>query len=340
MFVAGADGTILHADLDSFFASVEQRDEPSLLGKPVIVGGGVVLAASYEAKAFGVKTAMGGWAARKLCPQAIEVPPRFEAYSQASKDVFAIFNDMSPVVEGLSIDEAFLDVRGMERIAGTPAEIAARLRVRVREEVGLPITVGVARTKFLAKVASAQAKPDGLLVVPTDGELEFLHPLPVEALWGVGKVTAGKLHARGLLTVGQVAELPETMLIGLVGKASGRHLHALAHNRDPRRVNTGVRRRSIGGQRAMGRRGPKTPEALDATLVALIDRIGRRLRAAQRVCRTVILRLRFDDFSRATRSQTLAEPTCDTRPLLACARELLAAAMPMIEAEGITLLGL
>ncbi len=340
MFVAGADGTILHADLDSFFASVEQRDEPSLLGKPVIVGGGVVLAASYEAKAFGVKTAMGGWAARKLCPQAIEVRPRFEAYSQASKDVFAIFNDMSPVVEGLSIDEAFLDVRGMERIAGTPADIAARLRARVREEVGLPITVGVARTKFLAKVASAQAKPDGLLIVPPDGELEFLHPLPVEALWGVGKVTAGKLHARGLLTVGQVAELPETMLIGLVGKASGRHLHALAHNRDPRRVNTGVRRRSIGGQRAMGRRGPKTPEALDATLVALIDRIGRRLRAAQRVCRTVILRLRFDDFSRATRSQTLAEPTCDTRPLLACARELLATAMPIIEAEGITLIGL
>jgi DNA polymerase IV len=340
MFVAGADGTILHADLDSFFASVEQRDEPSLLGKPVIVGGGVVLAASYEAKAFGVKTAMGGWAARKLCPQVIEVPARFDAYSQASKDVFAIFNDMSPVVEGLSIDEAFLDVRGMERIAGSPREIAARLRVRVREEVGLPITVGVARTKFLAKVASAQAKPDGLLVVPTDGELEFLHPLPVEALWGVGKVTAGKLHARGLLTVGQVAELPETMLIGLVGKASGRQLHALAHNRDPRRVNTGVRRRSIGGQRAMGRRGPKTPAALDATLVALIDRIGRRLRAAQRVCRTVILRLRFDDFSRATRSQTLAEPTCDTRPLLACARELLAAAMPIIEVEGITLLGL
>jgi DNA polymerase-4 len=340
MFVMAADGTILHADLDSFFASVEQRDEPSLLGKPVIVGGGVVLAASYEAKAFGVKTAMGGWAAKQLCPQAIVVPPRFEAYSQASKDVFAIFEDTSPEVEGLSIDEAFIDVRGMERIAGRPAEIAARLRVRVRETVGLPITVGVARTKFLAKVASAQAKPDGLLVVPTDGELEFLHPLPVEALWGVGKVTAGKLHARGLLTVGQVAALPEETLVGLIGKASGHQLHALAHNRDPRRVRTGVRRRSIGGQRALGRRGPKTPEALDATLVALVDRIGRRLRAAHRVCRTVILRLRFDDFSRATRSQTMGAATCDTRPILACARELLAGAMPMIEADGITLIGL
>src|SRR4051812_40944564 len=282
MFVMAADGTILHADLDSFFASVEQRDDPTLLGKPVIVGGGVVLAASYEAKAFGIKTAMGGWAAKQLCPQAIVVPPRFEAYSQASKDVFRIFEDTSPVVEGLSIDEAFIDVRGMRRIAGTPAEIAARLRVRVREKVGLPITVGVARTKFLAKVASAQAKPDGLLVVPTDGELDFLHPLPVEALWGVGKVTSGKLHARGLLTVGQIAALPEEMLVSLVGKASGRHLHALAHNRDPRRVTTGVRRRSIGGQRALGRRGAETPQGLGATLVALVDRIGRRLRAAPR----------------------------------------------------------
>src|SRR4051812_9733537 len=340
MFVSCPDGTILHAALAPSFPSAEQRDDRRLLGKPVIVGGGVVLAASYEAKAFGVKTAMGGWQAERLCPHAIVVPPRFEAYSQASKDVFRIFEDTSPVVEGLSIDEAFIDVRGMGRIAGTPAEIAARLRARVRDTVGLPLTVGVARTKFLAKVASQVAKPDGLLVVPPDGELEFLHPLPVERLWGVGKVTSGKLHARGILTVGQVAELAETTLVGLVGRAAGRQLHALAHNRDPRRVTTGVRRRSIGGQRAMGRRGPKTPEALDATLVALVDRIGRRLRAARRVCRTVILRLRFDDFSRATRSQTLGAPTCDTRPILAAARELLAGAMPLIEVEGVTLLGL
>jgi DNA polymerase-4 len=340
MFVTCPDGTILHADLDSFFASVEQRDAPRLRGKPVIVGGGVVLAASYEAKAYGVKTAMGGSTARRLCPQAIVVPPRFEAYTEASKAVFAVFDDTSPVVEGLSIDEAFIDVRGMLRIAGTPQQIAARLRTRVREEVGLPITVGVARTKFLAKVASGVAKPDGLLVVPTDGEREFLHPLPVERLWGVGKVTAAKLHAHGLLTVGQVARYPETTLVALLGRAAGRHLHALANNRDPRRVTTGRRRRSIGGQRALGRRGPKTPAALDATLVALVDRIGRRLRAARRVCRTVILRLRFDDFTRATRSQTLAVATAESRPILTAARELLAGVMPIIRTEGVTLLGL
>lgn len=335
-----ADGTILHADLDSFFASVEQRDNPRLQGRPIAVGGGVVLAASYEAKAFGVAGGMGGRQAKELCPDLLFVPGRFDAYTKASKAVFKIFDDTSPLVEGLSIDEAFIDVSGMERIAGTPAEIAARLRVRVRDKVGLPITVGVARTKFLAKVASAQAKPDGLLVVPVDGELAFLHPLPVEALWGVGKVTAGKLHARGITTVAQVAELPEELLVSLVGKAAGRQLHALANGRDARRVRTGVRRRSIGGQRALGRRGPKTPEALDATLVALVDRIGRRLRAARRVCRTIILRLRFDDFSRATRSQTLGAPTADTRPILAAARELLAGAMPTIEREGVTLLGL
>jgi DNA polymerase-4 len=306
----------------------------------VIVGGGVVLAASYEAKAFGVKTAMGGSEARRLCPHAIVVPSRFEAYSEASKAVFKIFDDTSPVVEGLSIDEAFIDVRGMQRIAGTPAEIAERLRTRVREEVGLPITVGVARTKFLAKVASGVAKPDGLLVVEPEHELEFLHPLPVEKLWGVGKVTAARLHAHGLLTVRQVAEYPETTLVRLLGRAAGRQLHALSHNRDPRRVTTGVRRRSIGGQRAMGRRGPKTPEALDATLVALVDRIGPRLRAARRVCRTVILRLRFDDWSRATRSQTLAQATAESRAILAAARELLAGAMPTIRREGVTLVGL
>lgn len=340
MFVPMADGTILHADLDSFFASVEQRDNPRLQGRPIAVGGGVVLAASYEAKAFGVAGGMGGRQAKELCPDLLFVPGRFDAYTKASKAVFKIFDDTSPLVEGLSIDEAFIDVSGMERIAGTPAEIAARLRVRVRDKVGLPITVGVARTKFLAKVASAQAKPDGLLVVPVDGELAFLHPLPVEALWGVGKVTAGKLHARGITTVAQVAELPEELLVSLVGKAAGRQLHALANGRDARRVRTGVRRRSIGSQRALGRRGPKTPEALDATLVALVDRIGRRLRAARRVCRTIILRLRFDDFSRATRSQTLGAPTADTRPILAAARELLAGAMPTIEREGVTLLGL
>ena len=201
MFVPG-EATILHADLDAFFASVEQRDDPRLRGKPVIVGAGVVLAASYEAKAYGIETAMGGRRARQLCPHAEVVPPRMSAYAEASKAVYRVFDDMSPLVEGLSIDEAFLDVRGMERIAGTPADIATRLRQRVFEEVGLPLTVGVARTKFLAKVASGVAKPDGLLVVPPDGELAFLHPLPVERLWGVGRVTAAKLHERGITNRG------------------------------------------------------------------------------------------------------------------------------------------
>ena len=221
MFVSGG-ATILHADLDAFFASVEQRDDPQLRGKPVIVGGCVVVAASYEAKAFGIETAMGGRQARRLCPHAIVAPARFSAYAEASKAVYRVFDDMSPLVEGLSIDEAFLDVRGMERIAGTPVEIAARLRRRVLKEVGLPLTVGVARTKFLAKVASGVAKPDGLLVVPPDGELAFLHPLPVERLWGVGRVTAAKLRERGIETVGQVAWLDEKELVGLLGHAAGR----------------------------------------------------------------------------------------------------------------------
>ncbi len=338
MFVS-AEAKILHADLDSFYASVEQRDDPSLRGRPVIVGGGVVLAASYEAKAYGVRTAMGGRRARELCPDAVVVSPRMTAYSDASKAVFELFRDTTPLVEGLSIDEAFLDVRGLRRISGTPREIAVRLRRRVLDEVGLPITVGVARTKFLAKVASAVAKPDGLLVVPPDGELAFLHPLPVERLWGVGPVTSEKLRARGIVTVGQVAQLAETTLVGLLGRAAGRHLHALAHNRDPRRVDVGRRRRSIGTQRALGRRR-RSQEALDAILVGLVDRLARRLRKARRVCRTMILRMRFDDFSRATRSYTLDEATAQTQTLLATGRGLLAASMPMIERQGLTLLGI
>jgi DNA polymerase-4 len=198
----------------------------------------------------------------------------------------------------------------------------------------------VARTKFLAKVASGVAKPDGLLVVPPDGELAFLHPLPVERLWGVGPATAEKLHARGIRTVGQVAELSEPTLVSLLGRGVGRHLHALAQNHDRRPVQTGRRRRSMGTQRALGRRAPRTPEALDTVLVALIDRLTRRLRAAQRVCRTVVLRLRFGDFTRATRSHTMPRPTAETPALLATARGLLAAAMPMIERDGVTLVGI
>ena len=332
------EAAILHADLDSFYASVEQRDDRRLRGRPVIVGGGVVLAASYEAKAYGVRTAMGGAQARRLCPHAVVVPPRMSAYSESSKAAFEVFRETAPRVEGLSIDEAFLDVHGMRRIAGAPRDIAARLRREVREHVGLPITVGVARTKFLAKVASAVAKPDGLLVVPTEGELAFLHPLPVERLWGVGPVTAANLRDVGLTTVGEVAQLAEATLVAMLGRASGRHLHALAHNRDPRPVHVGRRRRSMGSQRALGRR-PRSAEDLDAILVGLVDRLGRRLRAARRVCRTVVLRLRFGDFSRATRSHTLPEATSHTTPILATARGLLAAVMPAIERRGITLVG-
>lgn len=333
------EGPILHADLDSFYASVEQRDDPKLRGRPVIVGGGVVLAASYEAKAYGVRTAMGGGQARRLCPDAIVVPPRMHAYSAASKAVFEVFGNTTPLVEGISIDEAFLDVGGLRKIAGSPSRIAAKLREDVLEQVGLPITVGVARTKFLAKVASGVAKPDGLLVVPHDKELEFLHPLPVERLWGVGKVTAQKLRERGVTTVGQMEGFGEKELVRMLGRGVGAHLHALSHNDDPRRVQTGRRRRSIGAQNALGGR-PRSPAELDAMLLTLADRLARRLRSAHRVCRTVVLRMRFADFTKATRSHTLMEATEQTGAIVAAARDLLAAARPLIDERGLTLIGL
>jgi DNA polymerase-4 len=331
--------SILHADLDAFYASVEQRDDPRLRGRPVIVGMGVVLAASYEAKAYGVLTAMGGAQARRLCPPAIAVPPRMSAYATASKAVFEVFADTTPLVEGLSIDEAFLDVGGLGRLSGTPTEIAKRLRRQVLARVGLPISVGVARTKFLAKVASGVAKPDGLVVVAPGDELAFLHPLAVERLWGVGSVTAATLHARGIATVGDVARLGEDVLVAMLGGGAGRHLHALAHNVDQRRVRVGHRRGSIGSQRALGR-SPRSPEEIDATVVALVDRVTRRLRRSGRVGRTVVLRLRFADFSRVTRSHTLALPTAQTRTVLTAVRALVGAAMAMIERRGLTLLGI
>jgi DNA polymerase-4 len=332
------EATVLHADLDAFYASVEQRDEPELRGRPVIVGGGVVLAASYEAKARGVRTAMGGRRARELCPDAVVVPPRMEAYSAASKAVYEIFRDTTPYVEGLSIDEAFLEVGGLRRIAGTPEQIAVGLRRRVRAEVGLPISVGIARTKFLAKVASAVSKPDGLLVVEPDEEEAFLLPLPVGRLWGVGAVTAEKLHRLGIRTVGQLADLEAATAERLLGKAAGAHLHALARLRDPRPVDTTRRRGSIGSQRALGSR-PRTPEELDLFLTQIVDRLARRLRDRDRVCRTVVLRLRYGDFSKATRSRTLRAPTDRTAVLLMVARGLLDAALPVIAERGITLIG-
>ncbi|MGA4731592.1 DNA polymerase IV [Micromonospora taraxaci] len=330
--------SILHADLDAFYASVEQRDDPRLRGRPVIVGGGVVLAASYEAKARGVRSAMGGQQARRLCPDAIVVPPRMSAYTAASRAVFEVFRQTTPLVEGISIDEAFLDVGGLRRLVGPPADIAARLRREVRERVHLPITVGVARTKFLAKVASGVAKPDGLLVVAPDAEVAFLHPLPVERLWGVGPVTSAKLREHRIRTVGEVARLGEAALVSLLGSGAGRHLHALAHNRDPRAVQVGRRRGSMGAQHALSRT-PHAPAELDAILAGLVDRVTRRMRAAGRSGRTVVLRLRFGDYSRATRSHTIGKATADTTPLLAAARALLRAAQPEIDSRGVTLIG-
>ena len=337
--MCSSSASILHADLDSFYASVEQRDDPKLRGKPVVVGGGVVLAASYEAKAYGVKTAMNGRQARERCPDAIVVPPRMEAYSQASKDVFEIFEDTTPNVEGISIDEAFLDVAGIRKISGPPVAVAEKLRRRVAAEVGLAITVGVARTKFLAKVASGVGKPDGLLFVDPDRELEFLRPLEIERLWGVGRVTAEKLREIGITSVGEVADLPLDTLISMVGVAAGRKLHSLAHNRDPRAVVTGKRRSSVGSQRALGRR-PKKPGEIEAILAGLVDGVTRRLRQGDRLGRTVVLRFRFDDFTRATRSYTFPEATNDSALILEGCQRLLHEMEGRIRKDGITLIGL
>jgi DNA polymerase-4 len=337
MFVS-REAAILHADADAFFASVEQRDDPRLRGRPTIVGGGVVMAASYEARAYGIHGGMGGRRARQLCPDAAVVQPRFSAYVEASKALFEIFERTAPAVEGLSLEEAFLDVRGLEKISGTPREIARRLRRRVRQEIGLPLSVGVARTKVLAKMASRAAKPDGLLVIAPAEEAAFLRPLGVEALWGVGEVTAERLHARGIHTVGELARRSEGELALSLGSHAARHLHAIAHNRDPRPVRRGRRRQSIGSQSAFGG-SAKTRADLEALLVALVDRVTRRMRSSGRAGRTVTLRLRFRDFSRASRSRTLLHPTARTGAILAAARTLLARANPMIEQRGITLLG-
>lgn len=329
---------ILHADLDCFYAAVEQRDHPRLRGRPVIVGEGVVLTASYEARAHGVRTAMPTSQARSLCPSAVVVPSRMRAYGEASARVFDIFRDTTPLVEGVSVDEAFLDVNGLRRLEGSPAEIARRLRRRVRDEVGLPITVGVARTKFLAKVASGVGKPDGLLVVEPEGELAFLHPLDVRRLWGVGPVTASKLEARGLRTVGDVAGVPESALVAMLGPAAGRHLHGLASGTDARRVTPGRRRSSIGAQRALGRR-PRSRGEIDAALLGLVERVTERLRAGRRVGRTVTLRLRDAELARETRSRTLPVATDRTDVVLDVARELLDARWPHLRKVGCSLVG-
>ncbi len=297
-----------------------------------------MLAASYEAKAMGVRTAMSERVARSLCPDLVVVPPRMSAYTQASQAVFEVFRDITPTVEGISIDEAFLDVAGLRRLVGTPEFIAQVVRSRVRAEVGLPISVGVASTKFLAKIASAVSKPDGLLVVPVGGEKQFLHPLPIERLWGVGKVTSAKLRERGIATIGQLATAQEQAVVGAVGAAAGRHLWALANIRDSRPVAPGRRRHSMGAQRAIGA-GARSGAELDEVLMGLIEKVSGRLRDSGRWGVTFTLRLRLADYSRITRSRTLAQPSGSTVTFLRLGRQLLDETSSIIADRGITLLG-
>ena len=337
--VCSMQAGIIHADLDAFYASVEQRDHPELRGRAMAVGGGVILAASYEARAMGVRTAMPIRAARECCPSLIVVDPHMDAYTEASRAVFAIFEDTTRLVEPISIDEAFLDVSGLGRLVGSPEAVAGQLRSRVAGEVGLAISVGVARTKFLAKVASGVCKPDGLLVVEPDEEGAFLHPLSVGRLWGVGPVTAEKLAAKGIVTVGEVAALGEGPLTAILGAGPARHLHGLAHNRDPRPVVTGKRRSSIGAQRALGQRARSFAE-IEAVLLELVDRVCQRVRDGQRVGRTATLRFRFSDFTRDTRSRTIDDATGSTTAFLTAARELLATRKDDIARQGLTMLGL
>ena len=332
---AVTERAILHADVDAFFASVAQRDEAQLRGRPVIVGSWVVMAASYEARAYGVTGGMSTARALRQCPRAVVVDPSWPAYVESSKAVFEIFERFSAIVEPGSMEEAFLDVT---EAAEPAAEIAARLRREVRERAGLPLSVGVARTKVLAKIASRSAKPDGIFVVSPECEIEFLHPLPVERLWGVGAATARKLHARGLRTVGQAAALDESELTEILGKAAGRYVHAIAHNFDRRPVKRRRGRRSFGAQRAL-RRTSRSRSDLDAALADLAERVTRRMQRKGRAGRTVVLRLRFSDYTRATRSCTLSRATADADSVAAASRDLLDVAMPLVEERGITLLG-
>ena len=317
--------TILHADLDAFYASVEQLLDPTLRGRPVAVGGsdrgGVVLAASYEAKAFGVRGGMAGRRARELCPALTYVRGHFSEYQRLADDVMDILHSVTPAVERISIDEAFLDVSGSTHLFGSPAAIATRLRARVRHEVGLPISIGAARTKHLAKVASQVAKPDGLVVVEPEREREFLAPLPVGLMWGVGPVAERRLAERGIRTIGELAQTPSRALESLLGQAVGARLGALAVNEDPRRIVTSARARSVGAQSALGRRTP-TPELVRGVLGTLSDRVAGRLRAKKRAGRTVTVRVRFAGMRSVTRSLTLPAPIAATLTLTEIAEQL------------------
>jgi DNA polymerase IV len=318
--------TILHADLDAFYASVEQLLDPTLCGKPIAVGGGVVLAASYEARVFGVRGGMSGFAAKKLCPTLQFVGGSFSRYQEFGDRVVEVFNSFTPLVERVSIDEAFLDVAGAERLFGSPRAIAEAIRTRVRKEIGLPVSVGAATTKHLAKVASQVAKPDGLVVVAAGTEREFLDPLPVDLLWGVGPKTQERLRSQGIVRIGQLAAADPDRLAHLLGNAHSGQLQARASNRDNRGVRTHRRAGSVGAQSACGRQAP-TPEMLRATLGHLADRVARRLRKAGRAGRTVTVRVRFADLRAITRSVTLAAPIDATLTLTETAEELVRGAL-------------
>ncbi len=329
--------TILHADLDAFYASVEQLLDPSLRGRPIAVGGGVVLAASYEARRFGVRGGMSGWQARQLCPALRFVGGHFREYQRLADQVMSVLRDVTPVVERISIDEAFLDVRGAIHLFGPPPAIAEAIRRRVRAEIGLPVSVGVARTKHLAKVASQVAKPDGLVVVPSGREREFLAPLPVGLMWGVGPATEARLHARGVRTIGELAAVSPAALRHLLGDAHGTRLSALAQDHDPRAVTSGGRAKSVGAQSALGRR-PATREVLDATFARLADRVASRLRAAGLEGRCVTVRVRFPGMRAVTRSATFADPVPSTRALTEVASYLASRAIEEEHQAQVTLL--
>ena len=332
--------TILHADLDAFYASVEQLLDPSLRGKPIAVGGGVVLAASYEAKAFGISGGMSGRRARELCPRLIFVGGHFKDYQRLGDAAINVLNDFTPLVERISIDEAFADVAGCTHLFGSPAEIATAVRRRVRTEMGLPISIGVARTKHLAKIASQVAKPDGLVVVDPESELRFLRDLPVELMWGIGPATKARLNERGIRTIGQLAQMPGWSLQRVVGRAVGEKLTALAWNRDPREIETRRRAHSAGAQSALGRK-PAEERVFRPTLRHLADRIASRLRAKSLAGRNVTVRVRFADLSAVTRSLTLETPVSATVVLAEIAEALVRRALADHPREkSISLLGI
>jgi DNA polymerase IV len=333
----------LHADVDAFFAAVEQRDRPELRGLPVAVGTGVVMAASYEARAYGVRGAMGGTRARALCPDLVAVSPRFDAYVEASKVVFGAFRAEAADVRGMSMEEAFirpdppLTPAEAADPVGAARDLGARIRARVARESGLTVTVGGGSTRLAAKMAGRTVKPDGLHVLAPEEELGFLHALPVQDVWGIGAATAAKLHDHGLRHLGDLADFDAAALMAICGKASGRSLHAMVHNREPP-VRRRAGRRSVGAQKAIRRTGWSAE--LDDHLAHLTERIVRRLERSGHQGRTVVLRLRFGDFTRATRSRSLPQPAADERAILATARALLAESRPEVERRALTLVGL